>query len=642
MFQQDRWPFVPVRLSEIIDPERLAVIEAGCSARLGRALTILDYEPEMAGFAFRIDSINVEQRWDGFCALLRDPASVQGGDNACAEYDLQQAKASLEDFRKNGALFRSFSCHMGLRDATYVVRVGGQPAALLYTGQHRPIEGAGPVVANVEALGSGRYEKIWLDPATRAELVSLAQALPQEPPDFQEALQREAELIQKIAEAEYSRGKYQWEQAFLDQLRRVSVVNGPTNLDGLRWQLGDLLAQVRDFCRCGYALFFASVQEGDTVLAPIAWAGIPVSVETKLPHFNWKKAGLSTDAFDARMLDPGQGCQQMRASGIRGDNSAFFAQAGCVMPVALGNRYRGALAFGPFAEPPSFDSDRRFLAEIADTVGSFGLTALEVRYLEQERRRWQSTARLLTHQLRTALTPITTQVGRAKSLAQKMTGNTIGMRVVDLLSRAEDLSLHLAESARQTLAGHVLQLEADDLEFELYPLSVLAANCADGFLHEAERRRRQLVVDKSVELLPEAEIDVARLTIAISNLIDNALKYSYPNTSIYVRGIFLSLNNPDLASAIIEVDDLGDEIPLAEREEIFEEGTRGLTTAKLGRIPGTGLGLWETRAVIEAHGGEIGVSCEPTRIQRSQGLAYRVIFSVKIPLRRRRSQGRSS
>ena len=78
----------------------------------------------------------------------------------------------------------------------------------------------------------------------------------------------------------------------------------------------------------------------------------------------------------------------------------------------------------------------------------------------------------------------------------------------------------------------MLQLEPEDLEFERYPLSVLVANCADGFVQEADKRHRQLIIDKSIELLPEAEVDVARLTIAISNLIENALKYSYPNTTI--------------------------------------------------------------------------------------------------------------
>jgi signal transduction histidine kinase len=89
---------------------------------------------------------------------------------------------------------------------------------------------------------------------------------------------------------------------------------------------------------------------------------------------------------------------------------------------------------------------------------------------------------------------------------------------------------------------------------------------------------------------------------------------------------------------MIEVDDIGGEIRLEDRERIFEQGQRGLIGAKMGRIPGTGLGLWEARAVIDAHGGEIGVNCEPTTIMRSQGLAYHVIFSVKVPLRQRRNE----
>jgi signal transduction histidine kinase len=139
-------------------------------------------------------------------------------------------------------------------------------------------------------------------------------------------------------------------------------------------------------------------------------------------------------------------------------------------------------------------------------------------------------------------------------------------------------------------------------------------------------------------LLPEADIDVARLTIAVSNLLDNALKYSFPNTSIYVRGSALSIHNPEMASALIEVDDLGVEIRLEDRERIFDQGTRGLIGAKMGRIPGAGLGLWEARAVIEAHRGEIGVNCEPTSILRSQGLAYHVVFSVRVPLRQKRNE----
>jgi signal transduction histidine kinase len=125
-------------------------------------------------------------------------------------------------------------------------------------------------------------------------------------------------------------------------------------------------------------------------------------------------------------------------------------------------------------------------------------------------------------------------------------------------------------------------------------------------------------------------VDAARLTIALSNLIENALKYSCPNTKIFIRAKVEFAGDFELATAMIEIDNLGEEIRLEDQEKIFEQGRRGLTQAKMGRIPGSGLGLWEARAVIEAHGGTISVVSQPTR---RQDQAYRVIFSLRIPLR---------
>lgn len=208
-------------------------------------------------------------------------------------------------------------------------------------------------------------------------------------------------------------------------------------------------------------------------------------------------------------------------------------------------------------------------------------------------------------------------------------------RISDLLNRTEELSMQLAQGARETLAGHVLQVEPEDLEFERYPLSVLVMNCATGFIADAERKGRTLEIDSSVEALPEAEVDVARLTIALGNIIDNAVKYSYPDTKIFIRSHLNLTASTELAVAVIEVDDLGLEIPNEERQRIFEQGTRGLTAAKMGHISGSGLGLWEARAVVAAHGGEIGVRCDQTLIRRREGRAHHVVFSIRIPLRQK-------
>jgi len=368
------------------------------------------------------------------------------------------------------------------------------------------------------------------------------------------------------------------------------------------------------------------------VLAPMAEVGLPPKIARNLPHFNWKKANLPLRGFDVRTWDIADWNRQSGPRGIRGDNSEYFTEAKCIVPTSLGDRYRGALVLGPLAEDVDLQREQRFLAEMADTIGSLAFTGLEVLYLERERRRWQSTAMLLTHQLRTGLTPITTQIGRVKRMLERSKGGLDTSRISDLLSKAETLSIQLAQGARETLDGHVLQVEPEDLDFERCPLSVLVMNCATGFIEDAEGKGRTLEIESSVESLPEAEVDVARLTIALGNMIDNAIKYSYPNTKIFIRSHLDLTGSTELAVAVIEVDDLGLEIPDEERQSIFEQGTRGLTAAKMGYTSGSGLGLWEARAVVAAHGGEIDVRCDRTSIRRREGRAYHVVFSIRIPI----------
>lgn len=81
MYHREKWPFVPVRLSAMIDKETLSVIEAGCAERLGRALTMIDDAADQP-FARRTDPINPRQNFEEFCRLLRDETRVQGGNRA--------------------------------------------------------------------------------------------------------------------------------------------------------------------------------------------------------------------------------------------------------------------------------------------------------------------------------------------------------------------------------------------------------------------------------------------------------------------------------------------------------------------------------------------------------------------------------
>jgi signal transduction histidine kinase len=632
MVPEIKWPFLPVCLSEIVDKDTLAALESGCCERLGRPLTILDYDPDSRGFCDRIESIAEKQRYAEFCYLLRDGTCVQGGDVACKQADIRQSQLSLRQYLETGRPFRSFRCHMGLQDMTHVIRIKGRPVALLVSGQYCPAGGRARIRTTVRELGSGAQRGIVPDEAARERLLDLVDKLDPFPQDARARLEREAMHIQGFAEATFDRVKREREEDFLDELRLFIESNRATSYRELAQVLQRVLALVQDFCDCEYVMLFGSIHEGNTVLAPLASVGVPERIAQSLPHFNWRKARLPLERFDIKAADLSRLQRDTGTRGIRGENSRFFDGAHAVMPLCHGDRYRGVLVFGPFRSAVDLQRERRFLTEIVTTVGIPALLVLEVLNLDQERQRWQSTAKLLTHQLRTALTPITTRVGSAKMLVRRLKQDDTTRRADGLLQRAEDMCLRVAETARETLKGHNVQLEREDLELERHPLSVMVTNCAEGFIADAERKHRSLVIHEEVEYLPQAEVDVARLTIALSNLIDNAIKYSFPETTIHIRARSDPLISTDTPMAVIEIDDIGDEIRPEDSERIFEQGVRGLTRAKMGRIPGSGLGLWEARAVIEAHGGQIDVSCKRTSIHRRQGAEHQVIFFVRLPV----------
>lgn len=310
---KDRWPFTPTRLSELIDEETLSVIQSGCSERLGRPLVVLDYDPAADRFIHRIESLNLRQRFEGFCATFRD--KIPGGEEACWQCNLREADRSLRAFRESGNPYRAFHCHLGLLEATYVIQVQNRPVALLYSGQYLPPEGFDRVRELVEALGQGGDRRLEVDDSIRKEMLTWAVNLPAAPEDLSARLQREAEHIQRMAEAEYRQLKYQWEQEFLDTVWETVSYEDSVGLAQLRGSLDGLLARICVFCRCAYAVFFASVQPEDTVLPPLASAGIPEEVQSSLPHFNWKKAGLPLEQFDARRWNLVDRCHEVREIG---------------------------------------------------------------------------------------------------------------------------------------------------------------------------------------------------------------------------------------------------------------------------------------------------------------------------------------
>lgn len=646
MLQRDRWPFIPERLSDIIEPETLAVIQAGCVARLRTAMTILEPHP-ISNPLFqpgrRVDPINLPEKFSPFCALLRNKRHVEGGNDACEACDREVANQAFGN--ENAPAFELYRCHIGVIDGRHLVYVQDRPVAVLFAGQFQPQQGISEIQENVRVLGKDQWMHIkFYNEETRHELLQKAEQLQPAPADFAAGLQREAEHIGRLAEGQYLATKQQWEQEFCHDLRSTPNIGNVSTLEEIGTLARKLLAKIQKFTRSRYITLFVNTQEGGTVLVPIAHIGIKSKLADSLPHFNWRKAfdkdkvhhtepraNAQNQAEGATFLTNSTSQKLILQNGIRGDNSELFANATYAAVATLGNTYRSALVFGPFMGRVAIEKEGEFLAEIGRIVGWVVLSELQVIHLQQKHNEWRNRARLLTHQLRTTITPITTHIGAAKLLLPSATNDSKLKMVSQHVDIAQRLCLQLGRAVEPALDSHVLLVERDDLVFQRYSLAVLVSNCADGFDERAQQHQRHIIIDESVERLPTVDMDVARMTIAMSNLIDNALKYSFPGTRIYIRAGRAG-GKLDLENAIIEIQDDGDEIPIQHVDKIFQPGTRLLTEAKMQKIPGSGLGLWEVRAVVDAHAGHIQVTTMPSNYTYRQMRAQRVIFRVSLPL----------
>lgn len=130
----------------------------------------------------------------------------------------------------------------------------------------------------------------------------------------------------------------------------------------------------------------------------------------------------------------------------------------------------------------------------------------------------------------------------------------------------------------------------------------------ESILQESIERVRSLAASDSIKVVmntPAADLqaigDRRQLVSAVSNLVENAVKYSEPDSSVEVSALI------DSDWVEMRVRDFGVGIPLRDLERIFERFYR-VDRARSRDTGGTGLGLAIVRHVANNHGGEVSVT----------------------------------
>ncbi len=209
-----------------------------------------------------------------------------------------------------------------------------------------------------------------------------------------------------------------------------------------------------------------------------------------------------------------------------------------------------------------------------------------LRRTEQERTEFFEMA---SHEIKT---PLTVLVGSIE-LALRFVRRGQSDRLDDVLVRADEGGRRLSDLVRDLL--DLTRLDAGKLEVRREIMDLVAA--AGAVVNETRLGTDRHTLSLAAPAGPVfVNADPRRITQIVHNLLDNAIRYSPDGGDIEV-----TITREDL-EAVLRVRDRGLGVPEGERAQLFQRFYRTSRTRALG---GTGLGLFISRRIAEAHGGRL-------------------------------------
>jgi len=118
--------------------------------------------------------------------------------------------------------------------------------------------------------------------------------------------------------------------------------------------------------------------------------------------------------------------------------------------------------------------------------------------------------------------------------------------------------------------------------------------------YQEEIRKKQIKFEFQIsnKKLPKIKVDSKKISLAIKNLLDNAIKYTLPGGRITI--VLKSIEK----EIEFSIEDTGIGIPKNQQENIFKKFFRGSNAVKV-ETTGNGLNLFVVKSIIEAHNGKI-------------------------------------
>lgn len=226
---------------------------------------------------------------------------------------------------------------------------------------------------------------------------------------------------------------------------------------------------------------------------------------------------------------------------------------------------------------------------------------------------------IASHQLRTPLTAIKGFV----SLILEGTYGEINPKATTALNKVFASTESLVQLVEDLL--NVSRIESGRMEFKLEKAEIepVLQELYENFILIAKEKDLYLDFKLPKKALPKVMIDASKLREVISNLIDNALKYTEKG-GVTVKAEAVMGDDSKTAKAVrVSISDTGIGIPESEMPYLFKKFSRGKDVNRL-HVGGTGLGLYVGKSIMEGHHGRIWIE--------SKGAGRGSKFILELPI----------
>lgn len=188
------------------------------------------------------------------------------------------------------------------------------------------------------------------------------------------------------------------------------------------------------------------------------------------------------------------------------------------------------------------------------------------------------------------------------------------------LEKAAEANQQMVDLVKDLLNVSYIETGKFVYNFEKTNLATFIETIVEKSRIFASQSNITLIFSKPTTSIPEISLDQEKISLAIQNIINNAIKYSKEKGVVEISISYSSNNKADGINILIKDQGIG--ISKKDQSNLFSKFYRGDNAKKL-QTEGSGLGLFITKKVIEAHGGKILCQSEDDK---------GTVFTIKIPV----------